>query len=223
MYWYAVGAAVSTCAIIVGIYGVMSITTEFTSSSIEMSLCAVPKRMEMYTGKALVTFAISFVSSLIGLLMSWAITSLIFSGTHVEPLASNEQFIPWVVILGGAVILAVISVMAMGIGAICRSTVGGILTLVGVLMIVPSILEFGALGGKKFEWTQTLNNVLPAYSCDNFMAAGRKLITNMSLSDMMETSGGIFTPTWWQSGLILLGWSVLMYIIGMIVLDRVDI
>lgn len=67
------------------------------------------------------TAALAFVSSLAGLLLAWAAAYALLSGGGLIPLTDGEHILPWVSVLGGATLLTVMSVMAMGLGGICRS------------------------------------------------------------------------------------------------------
>ena len=54
--------------------------------------------------------------------------------------------------------------------------------------------------------------------------AARDPVTNvMAGSAAASDPSGLFDPTWWQSGLIVLAWMVVAYIIGMMVVRRSDV
>ena len=52
--------------------------------------------------------------------------------------------------------------------------------------------------------------------------APAEAIAETTVAATPETSG-LFEPTWWQSGLILLAWVVVAYAIGAIVVRRSDV
>ena len=80
---------------------------------------------------------------------------------------------PWVSILGGALLLTAMAVLGVGLGGVCRSTMGGVFALVGLLIIVPSALSMASLAGDRFAWLQSLARC-PAGSGCGECADGRR-------------------------------------------------
>lgn len=247
MMWSSVGGFVTTCMIVTGIFGVMAITTEYSTTAIQSSLTVNPRRMLFMNAKMTATAALTFLSSLIGLLLSWLVAHLMLAGAGLTPLADSEKILPWVTIIGGSLVLTLTAVMALGFGGLCRSTMGGVCSLIGVLMIFPSILS---LAGLRFDWLQSVARCLPDQAASKFLTGGVSTgITastgSISVSGTAGTTAGtttgvtdattasaagsgadtswIFNPTWWQSGLILLAWAVAIYLIGLLVVRRADI
>lgn len=236
--WSTVSAFVPTCMIVTGILGVMAVTVEYSSSTIQSSLVANPRRVMFMNAKTLVTAALAFISSLVGLLLAWAVSYALLSGGGLTPLADGERILPWVSMLGGAALLTATSVMAVGFGGICRSTMGGVFSLVGLLMIVPSVLSMASLAGDRFAWVQSLARCLPDQAASNFLTAGVDAAISPSSATVSVNAGadavaatttptadpgGLFDPTWWQSGLILLLWAMAVYAVGVLIVRRADV
>ena len=187
-----------------------------------------------------ISAALAFVSSLVGLLLAWAAAYALLSPVGMTPLADGEHALPWVSILGGALLLTAMAVLGVGLGGVCRSTMGGVFALVGLLIIVPSALSMASLAGDRFAWLQSLARCLPDQAVGNVLTAGVDVVVSSSSTNVSidvgsadaiaettvaatpETSG-LFEPTWWQSGLILLAWVVVAYAIGAIVVRRSDV
>ena len=238
--WGSASAFVPTCLLVTGILGVMAVTVEYSSSTIQSSLTANPRRVMFLNAKTLVTAALAFVSSLVGLLLAWAAAYALLSPVGMTPRADGEQARRWVSTLGGALLLTAMAVLGVGLGGVCRSTMGGVFALVGLLIIVPSALSMASLAGDRFAWLQSLARCLPDQAAGNVLTAGvdvavsspsTNVSTDVGPADAIaettvaatpETSG-LFEPTWWQSGLILLAWVVVAYAIGAIVVRRSDV
>ncbi|KAB7791022.1 ABC transporter permease, partial [Bifidobacterium leontopitheci] len=216
LLWQSVGASVSLCMIVAGIFGVMAVTSEYATSSIQSSLTANPRRVMFLNAKAMVTMLLAFASSLAGLLMSWGVAAMAFAGPGIRPLGDDEGALPVVALLGGAAVLALTAVMALGFGALFRSTVGGVLTVIGLLTIIPSILSMATLAGERMAWVRSVVACMPGNAASQFMSGP---------SDGLAASAadGVFTPNWWQSGLILLAWAVVVYAAGVLVARRADV
>lgn len=250
--WGSASAFVPTCLLVTGILGVMAVTVEYSSSTIQSSLTANPRRVMFLNAKTLVTAALAFVSSLVGLLLAWAAAYALLSPVGMTPLADGEHALPWVSILGGALLLTAMAVLGVGLGGLCRSTMGGVFALVGLLIIAPSALSMASLAGDRFAWLQSVARCLPDQAVGNVLTAGVDVAvssssTNVSVDvEAMNTAAGsaagasagsvtaagsaaasdpsgLFDPTWWQSGLIVLAWMVVAYIIGVMVVRRSDV
>ena len=184
--------------------------------------------------------ALAFLSSLIGLLLAWGVAYALLSPGGLTPLTDAERALPYMSMFGGALLLTAMAVLAVGLGGVCRSTMGGVFALVGVLIIAPSVLSMASLVGDRFAWLQSVARCLPDQAASNFLTAGVDVAvssssTNVSVDvEAMDAAAGatvattpdasgLFEPTWWQSGLILLAWVVAAYVIGAMVVRRSDV
>lgn len=238
--WSSAAGFVPTCLLVTGIFGVMAVSVEYSSSTIQSSLVANPRRVMFLNAKTLVTAALAFLSSLAGLLLAWGVAYALLSPGGLTPLTDNERALPCVSILGGALLLTAMAVLGVGLGGVCRSTMGGVFALVGLLIIAPSALSMASLAGDRFAWLQSVARCLPDQAASNVLTAGVDVVVSSSSTNVSidvgsadaiaettvaatpETSG-LFEPTWWQSGLILLAWVVVAYAIGAIVVRRSDV
>ena len=238
--WSAVSSFVPTCLLVTGIFGVMAVTVEYSSSTIQSSLVANPRRVMFLNAKTLVVAALAFLSSLIGLLLAWGVAYALLSPGGLTSLTDAERVLPCMSVFGGALLLTAMAVLAVGLGGVCRSTMGGVFALVGVLIIAPSVLSMASLVGDRFAWLQSVARCLPDQAASNFLTAGVDVAvssssTNVSVDvEAMDAAAGatvaitpdasgLFEPTWWQSGLILLAWVVAAYVIGAMVVRRSDV
>lgn len=238
--WSAVSSFVPTCLLVTGIFGVMAVTVEYSSSTIQSSLVANPRRVMFLNAKTLVVAALAFLSSLIGLLLAWGVAYALLSPGGLTPLGDAERALPCMSVLGGALLLTAMAVLAVGLGGVCRSTMGGVFALVGVLIIAPSVLSMASLVGDRFAWLQSVARCLPDQAASNFLTAGVDVAVSSSSTNvsvdveamdaaagatlaMTPDASGLFEPTWWQSGLILLAWVVAAYVIGAMVVRRSDV
>ena len=238
--WSAVSSFVPTCLLVTGIFGVMAVTVEYSSSTIQSSLVANPRRVMFLNAKTLVVAALAFLSSLIGLLLAWGVAYALLSPGGLTPLTDAERALPYMSMFGGALLLTAMAVLAVGLGGVCRSTMGGVFALVGVLIIAPSVLSMASLVGDRFAWLQSVARCLPDQAASNFLTAGVDVAVSSSSTNvsvdveamdaaagatvaMTPDASGLFEPTWWQSGLILLAWVVAAYVIGAMVVRRSDV
>lgn len=217
--WSTIGSNVSTVALVIGIFGVMAITSEYTTSCVQASLSVNPRRIMFMNAKALATAVCTFVTALIGMLLSWAVMLVMTAGSKLEPLGDAGRFLPLIVIVGGPAILACMAVLSLGLGALCRSTVGGIFSLVGLIMILPSIFTLAPVLSSHLGWMASISACLPSITMSVFLLGPGR---GGAMAESMG-QGDAFAPNWWQAGLIFFVWTVTFYVLGIIVAKRADI
>jgi len=125
--------------LIVAVLGALAVTGEFTTGMIRSTLTAVPKRLPALWAKALVLFVTTFVVGLVSSIAAYAVTVTIVSGKGLHAsLFAPEVILP---VLGGALYLGLVAVFALGIGTIVRSGAGSIAVALGVILLLPVVLQ----------------------------------------------------------------------------------
>jgi ABC-2 type transport system permease protein len=124
----------------IGVLAVMSITSEYSTGMIRTTLWAVPRRRVLVLCKiaviAVVAFVVGILTSFIGFFAAYPI----YSTKHVEAHIGDPHVLR--ALIGGGLFLALIAVLAFGIGALVRSTPAGITTLIGLMFVLPIITAF---------------------------------------------------------------------------------
>ena len=215
--WISVSGFVSTVAIVTGIFGVLAITSEYSTKSIQATLAANPKRLTMVVAKIIAVSVTVFIVALAGLMISWAVVSIMSNDWSITQLSGREWRLPWVSLFGGAAVLVLMALMAFGVGAICRSTPGALFGYIAILTILPNILTIVSVVAKQFKWVGTVAAFMPGSSIDRFLQM------NATSPTLSAVSYDYFVPNWWQSLLVLVGWTVVSVVIGALVVRRADI
>ena len=123
----------------IAVLGVLAITSEYSTGMIRTSLAAVPRRGRLLAAKAAVFGAVAVVT---GELVSWVaffVGQLMISG-H-QPTASLGQPDVARAVVGGGLYIALIGLMAVAAGTILRYTAAAITAVIGVLFVLPGVLE----------------------------------------------------------------------------------
>ena len=164
----SLGAFFELGQLIIAVLGAMVITSEYSTGMIRTSLTAQPRRGVVYAAKAIVftavTLVISFVTAFIAFFVGQAIYSskgmsaslfhtvtipananvncnpnsgctATFSGTDVITASTVLT-----AIIGTALFVTIVALIAFGVGSIVRHTAGAISIVIALLFIVP-ILE----------------------------------------------------------------------------------
>lgn len=131
-------AGVNFAQLSIGVLGVLSITAEYSTGMIRASLSAVPKRLPVLWGKALVFGAVAFVVSLPAVFIVFFAGQAILSGQHINISISHPGVVR--ALFGAPLYLTVMGLFGFGLGAIIRSTAGGISALAAIVFVLPPIV-----------------------------------------------------------------------------------
>ena len=206
----------SVSLIVLAIFAVLAVTAEHSTTSIQASLTTVPKRGMFFTAKFIAVAIYVFVVQLIAMAVSLGAAELAFMGDNISGLSgSNAWKLPLTLFLGSPAIMVVVAAMAYGFGMICKSTAGGIMCVIGAVMILPSVLSIIMFASNFAKWNSILMQLLPAAAVEKFLGGSPNSGANL------PPNAYIFT--WWQSGLVVLAWGVVMYAIGHVVEKHRDI
>jgi ABC-type transport system involved in multi-copper enzyme maturation permease subunit len=121
----------------IGVLGVLVISGEYSTGMIRSSLMAVPRRLPVLWAKISVFALVTFVLMLIATFISFFAVMAIVTSHHQQHSLGDPGALR--VVLGTALYLTVLGVMATGIGALVRNTAGGIALFVGLLFVLPGI------------------------------------------------------------------------------------
>ena len=206
----------SISLIVLAIFAVLAVTAEHSTTSIQASLTAVPKRGVLFTAKFIAVAIYVFVAQLIAMTVSLAAAELAFVGDNVSGLSgSNVWKLPLILLLGSPAIMVVVAAMAYGFGMICKSTAGGIMCVIGAVMILPTVVSVIMIASNFAKWTSILMQILPANAVSQFLGS------SANSGPQLPPDAVVFT--WWQSGLVVIAWAVVMYVIGYLIESHRDI
>lgn len=132
-------AGVNFGELAIGVLGVLVITAEYSTGMIRATISAVPKRLPVLWGKALVFGAVAFAVTLPAVFIVFFAGQSILSGQHIDIGISHPGVMR--ALFGAALFLTVMGLFGLGIGAIIRNTAGGIATLAGIVFVLPPVVS----------------------------------------------------------------------------------
>jgi ABC-2 type transport system permease protein len=163
-----IGVTVAQLAI--GVLGVMIISGEYSTGMIRSTFAAVPKRLPVLWSKAgvfaLVTFVLALPSTLIAFFAAQAILKGHSFNGHDIALSFSTPGVSRAVI-GGALYLTLIGLFGLGLGAILRSTAGGISAFAGILFVLPPLMNV-----LPSSWNHAISPYLPSSAGQAIMQSG---------------------------------------------------
>jgi ABC-type transport system involved in multi-copper enzyme maturation permease subunit len=122
----------------IGILGVLAISAEYGTGTIRASLAAVPNRRLLLATKAAVFAMVALVVGEVVSFGAFFIGQMLIGGA--APHATIGQSGVLRAVVGGGLYLALLGLLALGLGSIIRHTAGAIAAFVGVLLIIPLLL-----------------------------------------------------------------------------------
>ena len=178
--------------LVVGVLGVMVVSTEYGTGMMRTSLTAFPRRGTLFAAKGTVLALVVLVAGLIITIVSYEAASPFYTKHGIDLSLGEGANVR--ALLAVPVYLTLIALMAFGLGFLLRSTAGGISSLVGVLFVIPIITNFlpGTAG-------KDINKVVPSN------AGGAMLITKPSTSSTPPLSPleGFITLLIWTAVIII--------------------
>jgi hypothetical protein len=190
-------AGYSLAQMAVGVLGVLLVTGEYATGMIRATFGAVPRRLPVLWAKAIVIAAVTFALMLVAAFAAFLGGQQLL-GAHGTTLSADGAVRA---IVGVAGYLTLISVFAVAVGFVVRSTAGGVAALFALLLVLPTL---GLL--LPASWRQHLLPYLPSN-------AGSSLFTVRTADGSLSVAAGL---------LVLLVWVGVAIAGAMLVLKRRD-
>lgn len=143
--------------LIMGVLGVLSITSEYASGLILSSLTAVPKRTPLLLAKALVVAALAFSVGVVSSFGGGLLAALIYGEAGFAAFAEPAVLVS---LLGNALYLTLAALLALGVGALLRSSAGAISVVVTLFFVMTIVLQVMMMTG--WEWVPVVAQWMPA-------------------------------------------------------------
>ncbi|MFB2585372.1 ABC transporter permease [Herbiconiux liukaitaii] len=190
--------------IIAGVLGVLTITSEYSSGTIQPTLAAVPRRPLALAAKALVLFPLMVLTALVTLLGSWAVTYPVYAelGIQVGLDAPGFAF----ALVGGAVYVGLCSVFGLGIGTLLRSAAGGSVVVICSTLLAPILTSVLPTS----EVVRTIRLYLLSHAGDSMVRLGDPALGFADATEQyLSPAGGWITAVAWALVALAAGASVL--------------
>jgi ABC-2 type transport system permease protein len=125
---------------VIVVLGALTITSEYSTGMIRTALTAMPRRGIFYLAKTLVFTAVALVIGLVTSFVAFFLGQALLSSKHIETTLGGPHVLR--AVIGGGLFLAVTGLFALGIGALVRHTAAAISAAIGVLFVLPIIVNF---------------------------------------------------------------------------------
>ena len=182
----------------IGVLGVLLITGEYSTGMIRSSLTAVPRRLPVLWGKIVVFSTVVLSAALVVTFASFFLGQALLSSSGHDASLGDAGALRQVV--GAALYVTVVGLIAMAIGSLLRNTAGGISTFVGLFFLFPP-----------------LTNLLPSSWTAHFV---QYLPSNAGQALWSTGSSNTLSP--WTGFAVLCGYAIVLIGLAAWRLDRAD-
>jgi ABC-2 type transport system permease protein len=148
-------SGVELAQIATGVLGVLLITSEYATGLIRATLAAVPRRLPVLWGKAIMVATATIAVTLPAALAAFLAGQEVLSRQHLATSLGHPGVAQ--AVIGSSLYLAVSGLVGLALGGVLRSTAGGISALFGLFFALPIMAGF--LPG---SWSDDINKYLPS-------------------------------------------------------------
>ncbi|MBU4215567.1 MAG: ABC transporter permease [Actinobacteria bacterium] len=203
----AAGLQFSQLAIVA--LAVLTITAEYSSGQIRVTLAAVPRRTPVLAAKALVLVVVVLVTAVVSSALSIGAGKLVGGDTISFTLPGAETAR---IIAGAPLYLVAIAVLSLGVATLMRHTAGAIAALMGFLLVIQTV--FAAIPWKPL---QIVSPWLPGTAGQQLLASDSSVEALRAVPDHV---GAVLGP--WAGYGVLVAWAVLALVAAVAVLRSRD-
>jgi len=185
----------------IGVLGVLVMSAEYGTGTMRATLSAAPRRPLVLVAKAIVFGVVALVVAEVVSFLAFFIGQALLSApaTHAT-LASPGA---WRAVVGSGLYVAVLGLFSLGLATIIRHTAGAISAFVGILLVLPLIVQ-----------------ALP----NSISLDVRRFLPDRIGANMINGPGNGFTGAFspWVGLLIVVGYAVALLVIGGVLLVQRD-
>lgn len=139
----------------IGVLGVLIITSEYSTGMIRSTLAAVPQRGTVLAAKAIVFTGVNLVVGEISAFAAFFVGQSILSSSHIEAHLGDPGVAR--AVIGAGLYLAVLGLLALGLGSLIRHSAGAIAALFGLILVLPGLVQT-----LPTSWQAVIDKYLPS-------------------------------------------------------------
>ena len=160
-----IGFSYFMAQLVIAVLGVLMISGEYSTGMIRSTLAAVPTRLPVLAAYAIIITVVAFVTGVLGVLASYVITMPMLSNAGGAADLGDPEVLR--LVWGTGLYLAAVGLLGLGIGALLRHSAGAIATVLGIILLLPMIVQL-AMG--PLEWLRDAYPYLPSVAGEQIVA-----------------------------------------------------
>ena len=123
----------------IGVLGVLVITGEYSTGMIRSSLSAIPHRLPVLAAKTIVFGLTALIVTEIASFVGFLLGQVALASTHHQAHLGSPG--AWRAIVGAGLYLTILGLLGVGLGFLVRSTAGAVATVLGVVLVLPLLVN----------------------------------------------------------------------------------
>jgi ABC-2 type transport system permease protein len=187
--------------LVIVVLGAIVLTAEYSTGMIRTSLTAMPRRVTVYTAKALVFAVVALVVTLVAAFIAFFLGQALLASTHQSATLSEPNVLR--AVIGSALYVTLVGLFAFAAGAIFRHTAATITSIIGLLFVIPILAHL-----LPSSWYNDIARWLPD-------SAGAAISTTVGQQD-----AHLFPP--WGQFTVFAVYTAILLIVGGVLFRRRD-
>ena len=139
--------------LVIVVLGALVLTAEYSTGMIRTSLIAMPRRIVIYAAKAVAFAAVTLAVSLATAFTAFYLGQALLARSHHSATLAGPGVLR--AVIGSALYITLCGLFAFAAGAIIRNTAGTITAMIGLLFVLPVLVNL-------LPWRDDLQRWLPA-------------------------------------------------------------
>ena len=139
--------------LVIVVLGVLVLTAEYSPGMIRTSLIAMPRRIVIYVAKALAVAAVALAVSLATAFIAFYLGQALLARSHHSATLAGPGVLR--AVIGSALYLTLCGLFAFAAAAIIRNTAGTITAMIGLLFVLPALVNVLPWGNDLVRWLPT--------------------------------------------------------------------
>ena len=184
-------AGINLAQLSIGVLGVLVMTSEYAHGLITETLTATPQRRLLLTAKVATFSAVTTVVGLFSCFAAFLAGQAILGSRHGGVSLADPGVLR--AVLGAALFLVMIGVIAIGLGAAIRGTAGAVAVLFAVLLVLPGLVML-----LPSPWDDQVTKYLPG-------AAGEAMAAVTKFPNLLGPAAGLAVMCAYTVAALLLG------------------
>jgi len=181
--------------LLAGILGAIAVSGEYSTGMIRSTLTAEPRRGAVLASKSLAVAVTVFVATLV----TFVLAAVLVAATTGAAIAWDDPEASVLPLLAAATSMAVFALLGVGFGFALRGGAAAIASTVGVLFVLPIVMQIVGAVATAWTWVGDLARFLPMNAAQSFILPGGAI----------DQGPAALTLAAWVAALLVAGWLVL--------------
>lgn len=213
----AVTVGTAFAQLVAAVLGALVITGEFGTGMVRSTFAAVPRRTGALVAKLLLVVLLTFVVSAVGLAGALGVALPLLSSVGLDVDLGDTGV--WTALVAAAGSVALTGGMAFGLGTIIRNGAGAIAAAVGIVFVLPILFQILVASVQDAVWPSNVQEFSPAQVATRMYEY--QADTQNPFSTPPVEGAIVLEP--WQAALVLAGWVVVFFVVGLVLTKRRDV